>query len=389
MAAPAANRPLRIALAVWGEFGRRVSIGAVRFARPSRAWELCELPEHSDAFAYLRALRPAGVILYAGTASLWQQAARLRCPVVNVSARLPADAPLPTVCVDSAAAATMAADYFLTRGFRHFAFVTSTATPNRRHDAYQTALGRVGLTMTAWLPPLSNWPQQYLARPFAERLIAPARRWLRQLPKPVGILCDTDLLAAALAAACTHSGVAVPEEVAIVGIGNDALRCERTWPPISSVDQNGEEVGYRAAELLERLIQGDRPPRDRRYISPRGVVTRLSSDISVVADVAIARALRYISAHLHEPLAVDDIAAGIGIGRRTLERRFREHRGHTVRHQIHLARLERAQQLLTETEEPLAEVAERAGFGNVVSFYQLFRRHTGQTPGEFRARPRR
>ncbi len=130
---------------------------------------------------------------------------------------------------------------------------------------------------------------------------------------------------------CDGSGLAVPEEVAVMGVDNDEVICGLARPPLSSIEQNPKEVGYQAAALLDRLMQGKAPPRRKIVVEPRGVVARQSTDFVAVADADTAAALHYIREHACDGIDVDDVLAHVPVSRRTLERRFATFLGHSPR----------------------------------------------------------
>jgi hypothetical protein len=149
-------------------------------------------------------------------------------------------------------------------------------------------------------------------------------KWLRELPKPIGILAADDAVAHDLAASCLDAGIGVPEHVAIVGINNDDLLCESAWPPLSSVEADYSRMGYLAARHLDQLLSGQKLARKDRYVllPPLGVVQRQSTDVLAVNDPDIAEAIRFIREHACEPCSVPDVLKHVPVGRRWLERQF-------------------------------------------------------------------
>ncbi len=81
-------------------------------------------------------------------------------------------------------------------------------------------------------------------------------RWLHSLPKPIGVMACSDVRGQQVLSACGQYGLTVPEEVAVVASGNDAMVCELGYPALSSVDTNTRELGMAAAAALERMIAG-------------------------------------------------------------------------------------------------------------------------------------
>ena len=74
-----------------------------------------------------------------------------------------------------------------------------------------------------------------------------------QIPKPMAIIADDDRMAVDLLIAAWSMGLRVPEDIAILG-AEDLGLVQATLPiGLSSVDANFYEVGWRGAELLDRL----------------------------------------------------------------------------------------------------------------------------------------
>ena len=209
-------------------------------------------------------------------------------------------------------------------------------------------------------------------------------RWLSRLPKPVGLFACNDDRGRQVLEACLAAAVAVPDEVAVVGMDNGDLLCELCDPPLSSVALNTERGGFEAAGLLDRLMAGiDRGPR-AIVVEPLRVVTRKSSDVLAVEDRMVAEALRFIRAHAAEPFRVGDLLKAVPISRRALEQRFRRAVGRSLNEEIRNTHYRRAAQLLLETDYPVSKVAELAGFNSASYMGQVFRDKTGKTPARYR-----
>jgi LacI family transcriptional regulator len=124
---------------------------------------------------------------------------------------------------------------------------------------------------------------------------------MRKAPKPVGLFAASDGLALEVLEACETAGLAVPEEVAIVGAGNNLLAVDAMHTPISSVDVNLETTGYRGAALLAELMRhpNQEPPPPLR-VPPFRLIVRRSSDLVAVSHPGLARGLRFMWDHCHE-----------------------------------------------------------------------------------------
>lgn len=210
--------------------------------------------------------------------------------------------------------------------------------------------------------------------------------WLRRLPKPVGIMAVDDVAANGLAAACLDAGIAVPDEVAIIGVNNDDLMCESAWPPLSSVEADYSRVGYAAAGLMEQMLAGQTLTPEQRLIrlSPRGVARRQSTELLAVNDPYLADAVHFIRLHACDPCTVSDVLKHVPVGRRWLERQFVTQLGRTPHDEIMHVRLENAKRLLLHSDLTVAEVARRCGSSTIQNFCRAFEKSIGQSPGAFR-----
>jgi LacI family transcriptional regulator len=317
-----------------------------------------------------------GIIARGENQKMAQAVAKLRIPVVDMtpSRLLPGT---PWVKSDDAAVARLAAQHFFERGFRNFAFCGDPRlnVSNRRGDYFGICVRANGYAcdvfeMTAKLPS-------------GDAEIEAISRWLAALPKPVAVFAYNDGRGQQVLDGCRRAGLAVPEEVAVLGVDNDEVLCTLSPPPMSSLILNPRRGGWEAAALLGLMMKGERIPPTEHLIAPVGLAIRQSTDVLAVDDPQIARALRYIREHACERISVKDVLRHSPMARRSLETRFRKLLGRTPRQEIVRMQLNRAKELLLGTQLPVAEVAERAGFDSEY-ISVVFRQETGLTPSEFR-----
>ncbi len=122
-------------------------------------------------------------------------------------------------------------------------------------------------------------------------------KWLRGLPRPIGIFACYDIQAQKVLEVCRELGIAVPEEIAVLGVDNDQLLCELADPPLSSVICNTQRTGFEAAALLDRMMNGEQIDSAPVLVAPLGIQTRHSTDILAIDDPDIVVALRFIREH--------------------------------------------------------------------------------------------
>jgi len=299
-------------------------------------------------------------------------------PVVNVSAADVAPG-VPSVTSDSAVIASLAARHLMERGLRHFGYCGDARFDwSRRHgENFAAELRRAGFTCEYF--PVSR-------RDAADRQGERARlaEWLRVLPKPVGVMTCYDIRGQQVLDVCRATGLRVPDEVAVIGQHNDELLCDLCDPPLSSVIPDARRIGFLAAELLDGLMRGKRPPKRAVRVAPLGVATRQSTDTLAVEDARLAKAMHFIRERAFGTLAVEDITRAAGMSRSLLERRFREVFGGSVWNHVLEMRCRAAEQLLRGTPLGTMEIAERTGFGTAEHFSTVFRQRRGVPPSALR-----
>lgn len=209
-------------------------------------------------------------------------------------------------------------------------------------------------------------------------------QWLQGLAKPVGIMACYDIKAQQILDVCRELDLAVPEQVAVIGADNDDLLCNLSDPPLTSVIPNSHRAGYEAARLLDRMMSGQEVQNDGVLVRPLGIHTRQSTDTLAIEDADIAAAVRFIRQHATEGIQVGDVLKAVPLSRRVLESRFRKILGRTPHEEIVRQRISRVQQLLSETELSLREIAERSGFEHPEYLSVCFKQATGQSPSQFR-----
>jgi LacI family transcriptional regulator len=209
-------------------------------------------------------------------------------------------------------------------------------------------------------------------------------RWIETLPRPAGVLAAWDGCAVQILQVCRRIGVVVPDALAVLGVDNDELLCDLADPPLSSVATGFQEIGYRAAELLDRMMAGAEVPPGPQPIRPLGVVTRQSTDMLAIDDRNVSEALRFIRERACHAIRVEDVLARVPLTRRVLESRFKRLVGRTPHAEIVHARLRHVEELLIETDLPLKSIASRTGFPHVQYLISSFKRNLGLTPGEYR-----
>ncbi len=363
---------------------RRMFTGVARYIHEHDPWAIYLKPfgVEKSLERWLRDWRGDGVIA-AVTIGETELLADLGIPVVDVIgiARQPG---VPLVHTNDRSVGRAGANHLRDCGFKHFGFVEyfEHAWSTDRRAGFVELLSEYGLTCDVY--PIA-YPQSGSGGPEAwEAQQHSLREWIARLPKPVGVMCSTDLLAQQFLEACLRSGISVPEQIAVIGADNDEPICRVCYPPLSSVIINDDQRGYMAASVLDQMMSGKPAPTETVWVEPVGVASRASTDILAVDDEAVATALRFIRDHGCDEIGVDDIVRRVPISRSVLERRFRKVVGRSINNEVLRVRLNKAVQLLCETDLELKVIAMKAGFGSTSYMSAVFRERLDRTPGSYR-----
>jgi LacI family transcriptional regulator len=362
-------------------YARALLLGVGDFILSHGPWSVhfAELGSDDTPPPWLKGWDGHGVLFRGENRRIARAVARLAMPMVDLTpSRLLQRAPW--VKSDDTAVARLAAQHFLERGFRHFAFCGDArfSWSKRRGEQFGLLVRGGGRSCHAY-PPARG-----IANGDAE--VDAIATWLGRLPKPVAVFACYDNRGQQVLEACRRANLAVPEEVAVLGVDNDEVLCALSPPPLSSVILNPRRAGWEAAALLSSMMKGEKVSLEEPHlIPPLGIATRQSSDILAVGDPKIASALRYIREHACAGIRVSDVLRHCPMARRALEARFRKLIGRTPRQEILRVQLNRVKELLVGTDLPVWEIAERTGF-ETDYLSVVFKQETALAPTEYRKR---
>ncbi len=308
---------------------------------------------------------------------------KLNMPVVDIS-YIDMPRQVPRVRVDNDAICKLAAEHFISRGYKFYAFYEWKEVPvnSHRHVAFKQHLLEKGIPeenifAIKQSPPenIGDW----------ETHQSDTIDQVNRLPRPLAVFAGQDNLGACLIEMCVRAGIHVPEEIAILGVDNTDLICESSPVPLSSVRTRLREVGYQAARQLDRLMNKEINNKvDPILVAPHDIVSRQSTDVLAVEHPAVATALRYIKQHYGEPITIEDIIEFTGLSKRGLEKAFEKHLGRTPASELRRVRLDQAKRLLTETFDKIDSIAHDCGYSNSSNLSCAFRRDTDMSPRAYR-----
>ncbi|WP_229412894.1 XylR family transcriptional regulator, partial [Massilia sp. Root335] len=278
-------------------FDHEVIAGIAAFlGRTRAAWELFLEEDFRLRLSGIEQWQGDGIIANFDDPAVAEALSRCSVPVVAVGGSYadPADYPagVPYVATDNVKLVELARQHLADVGLHHVAmFSVPAAADNRwaqeRENAFRSLMQGARLEAEIFRGCETNahsW----------DEAVQGQIDWLRSLPKPVGIIAVSDARARQLLQACIIAGVEVPEKVAIIGIDNDPLVRRLTRIPLSSVIQGAQEIGRAAANLIEQMLRGMRPPDTPIVVPPAGVNVQASSQFQPIRHPNVMRARHFI-----------------------------------------------------------------------------------------------
>ena len=383
-------RRLRVALLVDSHrsYERNLLRGIAAYARTYGPWSFYNLGRvvSEGAPAQLQKWGADGLIVRTENRRLMEQLREFGLPIVDLLGWYQYEN-VPAVDADHRSVSHIAADQLIERGFQQFAFCgfDSLYYSAERAEFFVEYLSSRGYRVHVFECPRrtgSIYSYEVEASGAAD---APAMAaWIRSLPTPIGLMACNDLRGQQVIDICGECNVLVPEDVAVIGVGNDDVICELCDPTLSSVEPNTYKMGHESASLLHEMVLGRQPPCVKTLVEPLGAVLRQSTDSLSIGDKQITTALNFIRRHASDGIGVRDVLAHVQLSRSTFERRFMRLVGRSPKVEIIRMQLERVKQLLVCTDYRLAHVAELAGFNHVEYMCKVFKEKTGVTPSQYR-----
>jgi LacI family transcriptional regulator len=363
-------------------YGRELLLGVRKYVTEHGPWSIfAEIRDlESKPPAWLRGWDGDGILTRTVTQAMADAIKSVKVPTIELRATK-LNHRFPFVGMDNVAIGKLCAEHLIERGYHHFGVYELTTEHFfiQRSQSFAQRLKQSGFGCEKFQQESNRekpvrWEKQQAA------LV----EWLKQLPKPIGILACTDQLGFWLLDACSRAEIMVPEQVAVLGVENDETLCSMSRPPLSSARLGGERVGYEAAALLDRWMIDQQRPKPSTLFAPLGVETRRSTDIVAIADPLLSQAIKLVRDKACEGWRVRDILKAIPISRSSLERGFREVLGRSPNMEFHRVKLQRVAELLTMTDLTLDEIALRTAFAHKHYLASSFRKAYNMPPGDYR-----
>lgn len=383
------NRALRIALIVrpiaW--YNRQMIAGILSYSREHGPWRFIFQPRNDDdsVAPWVARSEPDGVLASITAPRMARQLGRLGVPVVDLlqeSGRVA----FPRIVCDDQEAVRRAVDHLLERHLRNLAYVgrRDTTFSRKRRVCFRDYIAKRRREVKAATGATLRSADILLPWVSMPHLRLDLADWLRSLPKPVGVVACNDVWGAQVIRACHEHDLRVPDDVAVIGIDDDPEICGLSTPMLSSIGVNSQAIGYRAAAMLHGMIERGLSPPPITFVEPGPVQPRASTDTVAIEDAEVVAAVRHLREKACPTLTASTAAAKLGMSRRTLERLFTRHVGHSPAVEITHARLARARDLLIGSSLSLEDIARSAGFFHVETLHRVFKRRYGIAPGRYR-----
>jgi len=360
-------------------FGRDLLHGIARYSKLHGPWAFYREPRNLRSHApHLKSWKATGIIMRNSIVS--KELFALKIPTIMVLHHTGKPDNLPSVITDSMNVSKLAAEHLLSCGLRSFAYCgfDDIFWSNDRKRYFKNFIEEAGFKLFVYggskIKKYKTWEkeQSYMSK------------WLKTLPKPIGIMACNDDRGNHVLEACKIANLNVPEEVSVIGVDNDTLICDLSDPPLSSIALNTETAGYAAAELLDNLMHGISTPEKEIIVSASHIVRRQSTDILAVDDPEVVEAIRYIRLNAKYKIRVNDVVAKTCLSRRSLESRFREIIHRSIQEEIRKVRTDLIAQMLIETTLPISEITAKFDFTDQEHISRYFKKEKSMGLREFR-----
>ena len=366
------------------EFSRRFLAGLIRYSNEKGPWAFYRLP------AYYKTLFGEEGILERikeweidAVLTQWEHEevgflGKLDIPVFLQSYKVENDQ-FSKISGDYEDAGIMAANFFAKRRFRNFAFYGNKDFfwSKKRAEGFRREVEKLGGNYYYFESEVfygAEWSGIHVD----------LDNWLHSLPKPVGLLACDDNFALQVSEMCKINNIDIPNELSLIGVDNDELICNLSYPSISSVITNDDKGGYDTAKMLHYQIMNKRNVPFNINIESIRIEHRKSTEKYNISDEYILKTVNYIEQNISAVLTVDKLMEIIPLSRRSLEIKFRDAMGVSLYQFILDKKIDYISDLLLSTEKDLLDIAIEAGFNDVRNVYRLFKKKTGYTPMEYR-----
>ncbi|NWK56466.1 substrate-binding domain-containing protein [Verrucomicrobiaceae bacterium N1E253] len=386
-----------VRLPVWAGSTFPVLGGVVDYMRLNGPWRLVT---ENDSYGEMESVQIGegwqgdGLLLYRATEAELKDFRERGVAVVLLSTEGP-DMGFPRVVPDNELVGRHAAEHLMGVGLQSFAYVGRGETmyleeefapgqrvyPRERLAGFSATLATAGHeAMTHYLPGVPLWKKGSWRK--VEDQVA---GFLSELPLPFGLFAVDDALGAVSIRAARRLGLRVPEDIAVLGFGDDLNYCHITEPAMTSIPYPARKAGLLAAEYLARQMRGEVLDGEVRRVAVDHAIARESTGFLAIEDEETAKLVRWIRLRAkYENIQVTDLEQQTNYSLSSIKSRFKKYLGHSPKEEITRVRLGHLKHLLSDESLSLNEIAYAMRFSSPHEMSRFFVRGTGVRPSAFR-----
>ncbi|QIQ21243.1 XylR family transcriptional regulator [Zophobihabitans entericus] len=367
-------------------YDRQIIKGVGYFLQATQVnWDIYIADDFRADFKNFPVLTGDGIIANFDDPDIVDLLTDIEMPIIGVGASYshPQDYPsVPYVAVDNDALIEKAFDHLYSKGIKDFAFYSIPPSKycrwaTERENSFNQILTKKGLSGSIYQgmeTTLDNWQQ-------AQKELVD---WITSLPQNTGIIAVNDARARHILQTCDHMGLKIPEQYCVIGIDDEDIINYLSLVTLSTIAQGTEEMGYKAASMLQKLLLHKDIGMPRVLVGPKTIIERRSTDYRSVHDPYVMQAIHFIRNHACSGIKTEQVLAEVRLSRSNLESRFKAELGKTIHNVIHEEKFEKAKYLLVHTTLSINEIYQMCGYPSLQYFYFLFKKHYNQTPKEYR-----
>jgi len=336
--------------------------------------------DDSETYQWLTNFKPDGIIVPNSRKNI-ENILKFDIPIIVHRNHKERIGGRPAIIGDGHRIGEMAAEHLIKLGFTNFAYyISENEIPmQERAVSFTDRVDKAGFKTYSFLrripKNLISWDKQ----------LSLLSNWLKSIPKPVAIMAGDDILAVNILMACRLAELLIPQQVAVLGINNTKIICETQIPKISSVALSYYKAGFEAAELLDKMMEGEVQSAEQTIvIEPTNIITRQSTDFSLINDYEVGKAMNFIHQNSVKLLQVIDVAEQTNLSRNVLQRRFKKAVGCSISQEIRRACADKIADMLLNSNMSISDIAKTIGFSGDDHISRYFRQSIGMTPLDYR-----
>ena len=359
---------------------RRLLRGVVKYANENGGWEFITINpalrnSPDEAIEIIAQARKNQVDAIFGNwpGIITEKARKLNIPVIlRKFSNYPHDFPL--LSCKNKEIGEIAANYFIERHYKSFAFfgLDNVDWSTERMEGFRDRVESRGTFSHILTDNIDNSDMK-------------VEKWLVDLPKPLALYACNDQCAQYITEASRRVHIRIPEEIAVMGTDDDEFLCNITYPGITSIKLDFEKQGYELAQKIDLMVSTKRIKPYRILLEPVEIVERGSTLRYKINDPYVRTIVDRMEKHFTEDINITDLIQDIPLSRRSIELRFKEDMApYSMLQFLNMLRIRQFANVLRNSDLPISEAAESAGFFDPYKVFRVFRKHFGCTPLEYR-----